>query len=77
MIDEMIELSEWFRIRGMTDNAAFLLTVVDRLKMSPGSLLGKGKPKNMTDAALAARSANGKKGGWPKGRPRKPTSKPQ
>ena len=40
-------------------------------EINPASLLGKGKPKTMTDAALAARSANGKKGGWPKGKPRK------
>jgi hypothetical protein len=43
-------------------------------EINPASLLaatGKGKPKTMTPAAIAARSANGKKGGWPKGKPRK------
>lgn len=40
-------------------------------EISPAQLLGQSK-KTMSPAAVAARSANGKKGGWPKGKPRKP-----
>ena len=31
------------------------------IEISPGSLLGKGKKKTMTDAAIAARKANAQK----------------
>jgi len=40
------------------------------IEINPASMLGS-LPKTLTPAALAAKSANGKKGGWPKGRPRK------
>ena len=38
---------------------------------TPAHFLGTAK-KTMTPAALAAKSINGAKGGWPKGKKRKP-----
>lgn len=35
-------------------------------EITPASLLGKGKKKTVTPASIAARQANGKKGGRPK-----------
>ena len=47
MLEELKELAQWFRVRGMMDNASFLESVVSRLKQSPAQILGaKGGSKS-------------------------------
>lgn len=40
MIEELRELAEWFRARGMADNADFLESVAVRLETPPAAIIG-------------------------------------